>query len=279
MYWHKGPPTAPEAEYLVRTTPRGAETSLGPRTAQAEEIYSSFHHRKATAEERLKGLTEKLKQHKRLNRALRVGRVPPIVVDLLNCLEESSLASHFRVVGTHAIYAYEAAAGVMVESEAVATQDIDLLWDVRKRVSFATELERLDSSMIGLLRKVDKTFKVRDSQKYTAVNKEGFEVDILRREVTEKDPHPIRLSPDEDDFWVTQAKNAGRLIDAPSFSAIIVATNGDMARMNTLAPMEFVRFKRWMSELHDRDRKKALRDRLQAATIEALVNEYLPNLA
>ena len=30
MYWHLGPAAAPDAKYLVRTTPTGAETSLGP---------------------------------------------------------------------------------------------------------------------------------------------------------------------------------------------------------------------------------------------------------
>jgi hypothetical protein len=38
MYWHAGPPASPDAKYLVRTTPAGAETSLGVRTAETEAI-------------------------------------------------------------------------------------------------------------------------------------------------------------------------------------------------------------------------------------------------
>ena len=38
------------------------------------------------------------------------------------------------------------------------------------------------------------------SQKYTAVNKDGFEVDIIRREQVADDPHPVRLSDDEEDL-------------------------------------------------------------------------------
>ena len=30
MYWHAGPASSPQAQYLVRTSPAGAETSLGP---------------------------------------------------------------------------------------------------------------------------------------------------------------------------------------------------------------------------------------------------------
>lgn len=47
----------------------------------------------------------------RLNRALRVGRVPNVVVGVLNALESIGAQVYFMVVGTHALYAYETAAG------------------------------------------------------------------------------------------------------------------------------------------------------------------------
>ncbi len=56
----------------------------------------------------------------------------------------------------------------------MATRDIDLLWDVRRRLALATTLGRVDRSMLGVLRKVDASLRVRNSQKYTAVNKHGF---------------------------------------------------------------------------------------------------------
>lgn len=276
MYWHKGPPSAPDQSYLVRTSSTGGEKSLGPRSAETEQIYAAFLDRKNAAGTRLAGLKEAVAKHKRMNRALRVGRVEPIIVDILNRLAASRIGEHFRVVGTHALYAYEAAAGIRFDAGALATRDIDLLWDVRKRVAFSTALRRIDSSMLGVLRKVDPTFRIRDSQKYTAVNKDGFEVDIIRRERSEDDPHPLRLSDDEDDFWVAQAPRAHELLDSPAFSAVIVASNGDMARMNTLAPSNFVRFKQWMSNLPDREAGKRRRDALQAAAVEQVVREYLP---
>lgn len=116
-----------------------------------------------------------------MNRALRVGRVDPLVVALLNRLASTQLSEHFRVVGTHALYAYEAAAGVRLDADALATRDIDLRWDTRKRIIFSTQLARVDSSMLGVLKKVDASFRIRRSQKYTAVNKDGFEVYIIRR--------------------------------------------------------------------------------------------------
>jgi hypothetical protein len=238
MYWHAGPASSPDAKYLVRTTPAGAETSLGARTAETEAIYERFTKRKRESAERVSGLKAALEQHQRLNRALRVGRVDPLVVALLSRLASTQLSPHFRVVGTHALYAYEATAGVRLDSDALATRDMDLLWDTRKRILFSTQLAKVDSSMLGVLKKVDNSFRIRKSQKYTAVNKDGFEVDIIRRERAGDDPHPIKLSDEDEDFWVVQARRANVLLDSPGFSAVIVATNGTMARMNTVHPVQ-----------------------------------------
>ena len=132
--------------------------------------------------------------------------------------------------------------------------------------------------MLVALQKVDKSFRLMDEQKYTAVNKDGFEVDIIRRMVSGDDPHPIRLSEDEDDFWVVQAKRAAELQNAEEFSEIVVAVNGSMARMTTIHPRVFVAFKRWMSKEPDRDPLKRRRDALQADAVEWILHERLPHL-
>ena len=276
MYWHAGPAASPESKYLVRTTPAGAETSLGARTPETQAIYDRFTERKRASAERLAGLKAALDQQQRMNRALRVGRVDPLVVALLNRLASTQLSEHFRVVGTHALYAYEAAAGLRLNADTLATRDMDLLWDTRKRLIFSTQLARVDSSMLGVLKKVDATFRMRKSQKYTAVNKDGFEVDIIRREQTGGDPHPIKLSDEDEDFWVAQARRANVLLDSPGFSAVIVATNGVMARMNTVHPATFVAFKRWLAGQADRDPLKRRRDVLQADAVQMLLERYLP---
>ena len=277
MYWHAGPATSPESKYLVRTSPAGAEASLGPRTPETQAIYDKFTQRKRASAERLAGLKAALDQQQRLNRALRVGRVDPLVVALLNRLASTHLSEHFRV-GTHALYAYEAAAGVRLDADALATRDIDLLWDTRKRIIFSTKLARVDSSMLGVLKKVDPTFRMRQGQKYTAVNKDGFEVDIIRRERTDDDPHPIKLSEADEDFWVAQARRASVLLDSPGFSAVIVATNGTMARMDTVHPATFATFKRWLAGQPDRDPLKRRRDVLQADAVQVLLEQYLPQV-
>ncbi|MEX1167630.1 MAG: GSU2403 family nucleotidyltransferase fold protein, partial [Hydrogenophaga sp.] len=274
MYWK----TTNGTDYLVRTSAGNAQKSLGPRSSETEGIYAGFTSRKVEAQARVKDLSQSLVRHQRMNRALFVGRVPTIVIDILNMLQRSGIAEHFTVVGTHALCAYEAAAGIRVESTAVATRDVDLLWDTRKHLKLATQLKRLDSSMLALLRKVDKTFTLIDDQRYTAVNSNGFEVDILRRETQEQDQHPVKLTDAEEDFWVVQARNAEQPVSAPRFSAMVVGATGHMARMNTVHPLAFANFKRWLAQRPDRDPLKTHRDKLQADTAEQMVKEYLPQL-
>ncbi len=275
MYWKR----QGQGEYLIRTSPTNAQKSLGPRSAETEQIYARFMARKEAAEKRERALSTELVRHQRMNRALYVGRAPQILVDILAVLQRATLSEHFSVIGTHALYAYEAAAGVrIVNPEALATQDVDLLWDTRKRVRFVTQMKVQGSSMVGLLRKVDPTFEIRRDQLYTAVNAKGFEVDIIRREATDGDPHPLQLTDDEEDFWAAQARRAGTLLSGPRFSAIVVSSSGHMARMNTIAPRAFSQFKRWMGAQPDRDRMKRDRDLLQADLVEELLEEYLPHL-
>jgi hypothetical protein len=132
--------------------------------------------------------------------------------------------------------------------------------------------------MLGVLKKVDATFRIRKSQKYTAVNKDGFEVGIIRRERAGDDPHPIKPSDEDEDFWVAQARRANVLLDSPPFSAVIVASSGAMARMNTVHPATFVAFKRWLATQAEREAMKRRRDELQAGTVQAMLQQCLPQL-
>lgn len=275
MYWKR----QGTAEYLIRTSPANTQKSLGRKSPETEAIFNKFTNRKETAEQRVKDLAEELTRHQRMNRALYVGRAPQMMVDVLRELAKADISEYFTLVGTHAIYAYEAAAGVRIEpSDALATQDIDLLWDTRKHMIFSTQMKVSGTSMLGVLKRIDPTFEIRPDQQYTAVNSKGFEVDIIRRMATKEDPHPIRITEDEDDFWVAQAERAGVLVNAPRFTSVVVSPSGYMARVTTISPVVFVEFKRWMSQQPDRAALKRTRDALQADIVEELVEEYLPHL-
>jgi hypothetical protein len=212
----------------------------------------------------------------RMNKALKAGRVPPTVVAVLQALEDAGLGEHFTVVGTHALYAYEFAAGVRIVQDALATQDVDLLWDARKRVRFITDMDRLDASVLKVLQRADTTFVRKEGQAETAINAKGFEVDFLRRQPEGDDPHPFRFSEDEDDLWPVQAVRASVLTNAPRFQHVLISSTGRMTLMRTIAPESFVEFKRWMvDKVPTRPEPKRRRDARQADIVELLMKEGL----
>lgn len=90
-----------------------------------------------------------------MNKALRVGRTPDILIDVLNAMMRYGVAEHFLVVGTPALFAFETAAGVRLLSDVMATQDADLLFDTGKRAAFAEVTKDRKMSFLGILKKVD----------------------------------------------------------------------------------------------------------------------------
>jgi len=272
MYWKR----QGNYEYLVRTGRDNRQQRLGPRSPETERTHAAFTQAKQAAQTRLQSLRAALQEAERLNKAVKAGRVPGIVVSLLNTLDVLDLAQHFVVVGTHALYAYEAAAGVRIVQAALATQDVDLLWDARRRVQFMTDLGRTEASMLQILQKVDPSFRRKERQHETAVNDRGFEVDFLRRMAVDGDPHPFRFSDDEDDLWPVQAQGAAVLTSAPVFEHTVISATGRMALMRTVAPTTFVTFKRWMStSAPARPAMKRRRDLRQAEIVQSMLDEGL----
>lgn len=269
MYWKR----IEGYEYLIKTGKANRQQSLGPRDERTEAIYEEFQGHKAPREERLKTLEASLREAERFNKAAKAGRVPRVVIAVLQAFERHGLSEHFTVVGTHALFAYEAAAGVRIVQKALATVDVDLLWDARQRVQFETDLQRLDRSVLSILQEADKSFQRIDLQMESAANAKGFQVDFLRRVPQGNDPHPYRFSADPDDLWPVQARRANVLTEAPRFEYPVVGTTGQMALMRTVSPKVFVAFKQWMSEQRDRDPLKRERDGLQARIVQGLMDE------
>ncbi|MFY7857522.1 MAG: GSU2403 family nucleotidyltransferase fold protein [Rubrivivax sp.] len=272
MYWKR----QGDYEYLVKTTPDNRQQRLGPRTPETERTHQAFSQRKREAESRLKSLREALREAERLNKAVKAGRVASLVIAVLQTLDDAGLGEHFSVVGTHALYAYEAAAGVRIVQGALATQDVDLLWDARRRVQFITDIRRIDTSMLKVLQRADPSFRRKDLHNETAINDRGFEVDFLRRMPVGGDPHPFRFSADEEDLWPVQAQRASVLTDAPRFEHVVISATGRMALMRTISPRTFIEFKRWMAEsAPHREPIKRRRDLRQADIVQALIDDGL----
>jgi Nucleotidyltransferase len=261
--------------YLIRTSVSSAQKTIGPDSEVTRKIYADFMDRKKASVERVKSLSARMQEQRKLNRVYRVGRTPNVVVKILQSLASAGLADKFLTVGTHAMYAYESACGVMVAPDALATKDLDLLFDSRKRMAFVSTLQKLDTSLIGVLRKADPSFHVMRDQLQTAVNDDGFEVDVIRRIATDSDPHPIRMSDDENDFWAVQVPSGQEMLSGRLFEQMVVSTSGDMAMMRTLHPLDFVRIKQALGNKPQRDALKRPKDLLQAGLVQYLWTEWL----
>ena len=122
-------------DYLFKTIGRnGLGKSMGVRSPITENIFEEFHKAKSRNKVRSESLRESLAQQSRLCVAIGINRMPKIPAQILRLLDkENVLGNGVSVLGTHAIYAYEAAAGIMIDNNLMETMDVDLLYDARRK--------------------------------------------------------------------------------------------------------------------------------------------------
>jgi hypothetical protein len=270
-------------EYLVRSHYEAAgvrrQTSLGPRSAQTEAIKRDYDHGRAEAQARVKNLKAVLDRQAAINRAIGLGRMPLIGARIIRALDQAGLlGSGIRVLGTNAIYAYEAAAGIRIDPGLTSTEDIDLLFDARAALTFAAREDLSPPSLLRLLQKVDHSFK-RSTQTFRAVNSDGYLVDLIK---------PLRNPP-----WLDERERAGSDADdllaveieglvwhesAPAFEAVAIDERGEPCRIVATDPRVWTAHKLWLSKRDDREPIKRRRDQAQAEAIGRLVVEYMPHL-
>jgi hypothetical protein len=259
-------------EYLMRVAydRKGVrrQSSLGPRSAETERIKAEFERGREESRAKLEALKPALSRQAAINRALGLGRVPLLSARIIRALDASGLlGAGIRVVGTNALYAYEAVAGVFVDPSLTATEDVDLLFGSRMHLSFVLSEEVEQASLLKLLRKVDKSFE-RSRQTFRAVNRDGFLVDLItpmRNPPWKRDPDAIGADPED-------------LAAAPAFEAVAIDERGEPLRIVTTDPRVFAIHKLWLSTRPDREAVKAGRDLLQAHAVAALTRDYFQHL-
>lgn len=270
-------------DYLVRShygkSGVRRQTSLGLRSKQTDAIKLEFERGRSEAQERLKNLKAVIARQSAINRAIGLSRVPLIVARIIRALDHAKmLGSGIRVLGTNAIYAYEAAAGVRIDPGLTATDDIDLLFDSRRNLTFIANEEVAYPSLLHLLQKVDGSFN-RSTLKFRAANKDGYLVDLIK---PLRDP-PWRKSKDQvgadaEDLLAVEIEGLAWHENAPSFEAIVIDEKGEPFRMVATDPRVWVAHKLWLSKRLDREPIKRRNDEAQARAIGGLVAKYLPNL-
>jgi hypothetical protein len=278
MFWKK----TGEREYLCRQYNALQTKSIGAKSPETERILDEFKRGKSAAEIALKELAATVDRHRRVNVAIRVGRTPNTVVNLLEEIRKAGLQDHFLVIGTNALYAYETHAAVRLDSDITATTDVDLLWDSRKRITLLSDGDAnfRKNGLIGIAKKVDPSFTLQKDDEYRAVNSKGYMIDLIKRRPKSffDDKEPQQLTSNRDDFWATKIINMDWLLSAPRFRQVVVGVNGGMTEMLTIDPRAFVLYKLYLSQKDDREPIKKPRDIAQARAMFNLIQKRLPHL-
>jgi hypothetical protein len=271
-------------EYLARSAYEKSgvrkQRSLGPRSPETETLKLEFERGRDEAQQRFKEIDAALDRQSAINRALGLGRVPLISARILRALDRTrTLGGGLRVIGTHAMYAYEAAAGVLFDSGLTTTGDIDLLMDSRGGLRFIVSDEIADRSLMKVLKSIDKSFE-KTRQPYRAQNAQGFLVDLIK---PMRDP-PWQVDADQigdggaDDLTASEIAGLIWLENAPAFESMVIDERGAPLRIVVPDPRVWAAHKLWVSQQLDRVPIKKRRDGQQAIAAAAIVRDYFPQL-
>lgn len=271
-------------EYLARSYYEKSgvrkQKSLGPRSVETEAIKATYEQSRDEAKQRFAEIRAALDRQAAINRALGLGRVPLVGARILRALDATgTLGAGLRVVGTNAVFAYEAAAGVMVDAGLTATGDIDFLMDSRGGLRFVVSDEVSERSLVKVLRSIDKSFE-KTARSYRAQNAQGYMVDLIK---PLRDP-PWKADVDQvgdggaDDLTASEITGLVWLENAPSFESMAIDERGYPLRVVAPDPRVWAAHKLWVSRQMDREPIKKRRDEQQAAAIGAIVATFLPHL-
>lgn len=268
-------------EYLIKVLNRnGATKSFGPRSAETEAIYNDFVAGKARAKEREASLSAAVQELAGMAKGALIARVPSVVTATLRRLDDFGfLGKNLIVIGTNAMYGYEAVAGVQFDTGLLATTDVDLLWDSRATLKLASlDADVQESGLLAILRKVDRSFEPAGKDGFRAINNDGFYVDLVKQ--TPNPPWKKRELEKmaENDLTPSWLPNIKWLLSSEKFKSIVIGQDGLPAPMVGPDPRAFAVYKRWLCEQPDREPSKVRRDRLQADAVIELVREKFPNL-
>jgi hypothetical protein len=236
--------------------------------------YVAFQSGRSEAEQQQRNLKSVLEEFARTNRILSINRVPKLIARILRRLDAADvLGDQVCVVGTNALYAYEARGGIVFERDLLATDDFDLALDARKNLKLAAKT--MPRGLIGLLKEVDASFKPTNREGYRAVNSDGVMVDLItaepRNQMAVIDRRLRRLGNEREDLEAIEVPRLEMIVDAPRFGEIAVSEDGLPVWMAAADPRWWCAHKLWLSTQPKREAIKRHRDRDQAHAVAEML--------
>lgn len=250
---------------------------MGPRSPETEAAIAAFNEGKQRIERRLARLGDQLNTQAAILRGLRHTRLPETAARVLREMRIHGRNHGARVVGTYALYAHEALAGVLFEEGMTATGDIDILLDDRNRMRLIADTKEALGITRLIQEKVDKTFRPHGPNGYRLTNDSGYMVEFIRPLPRPLSRQILRAAPlDPDDVTAVPLDGLQWLMNPPEVDTIVIDARGFLAPLSCPDPRHFAAHKLWVAALPDRDAGKALRDRTQASAVIDLIVQKLP---
>ena len=268
LYWK----TVAGSDYLVRTIgPHRGNRSLGPRSPETEKAYLQFTETKRDLDTRIKSINEQITRQAKFCVAAGVNRVPRLPADIIRSLDKSGLlGSHLIILGSHAMYAYEMAAGVQLKAGLLQTEDLDTLLNTKAEIELAGSIR--SAGLLGILQDVDKTFEPQRKRSFRAVNAKGFMVDLIRAPIDSSGGFTSIGT--GIDLVAEQLRGLEWLTALPLMTQIVIADNGFPVRFVVPEPRVFALHKLWVSLQPTRGPIKRKRDLHQAEAVVQLSLDY-----
>ena len=275
MFWKK----TGEREYLTKKSSSQAKvTSLGVKSEETLKIYADFIQHKQALKDELASLKEKLEKARKLNKIELLTRVPDALVKIYQKINELGLDDKMILIGTNALYAYEAYCGVFVEDEQLATEDIDLLNKQGKELSVIFNEVLPEGKLSELLKLIDKSFEQDTKVPYRFRNREGVLLEVISPMQEKKAFGSQQKHTHFDDVLALDMEGMQWLENSRIFKSMVIGLSGKCALLSTIHPLEFSVYKNWLSKQADRNILKKNRDYQQSQLVTQLIQEYMLNI-
>lgn len=243
--------------------------SLGRRSPETEKLYREFTTDKRSVKAALGETQAELQRRARFCVAAAVNRVPKLTARIVRRLDDLKLlGDHLVILGSNAIFAYEMMAGVHFKTGLLQTDDLDTLLEENPPLEIAGTVSRL--GLLGILKKVDKTFDISPERRFRAVNSKTFMVDLIKPPVGKRS----KIGNGRD-LVAPAIQGLDWLGAAPKMSQIVIAEDGLPVRFVVPDPRVFALHKLWLSLQPDRSPLKRKRDFRQGGAVGQIAIEYL----
>jgi hypothetical protein len=271
MYWR----SSGGKEYLTKkNSARKKVDSLGVKSTETIKIYEEFLRHKKELKEELATLEEKLEKIRKLNKIEFLTRVPLALIEIYQKINELRLDDKMVLIGTNALYAYEAHCALFVEDEQLATDDIDLLAKENKELSMVFKEVLPQGKLTSLIKLIDKSFEQDPKAPYRFRNKKGVLLEIISPITGEK----INKKSGFMDILDLEMNGMQWLKNSRIFRSLVIGENGKCAMLSTIHPLEYAVYKSWLSLQADRNIHKRNRDNEQSQLVTQLIEKYMINI-